>query len=211
MGILYLMSKKIAECGTRSGYNRHARLGELACEPCKTANTEYYMEKYHNDPEYKERFLKNQYKRHKERMELDPDYAEKQTQRFHDNYIRRYEDPEFRQELAENQKRWVNENRPRRRELTRKHSHIRRAFIAGNDHNPYTEKEVLDLYGTDCHICNEPIDLEASRRVGEEGWTKSLHIDHLVPILKGGADTLENVRPAHGFCNISKGAKELTN
>lgn len=202
------MAEKVAKCGTRSGYNRHARLKEPYCDECKAANTAYYIGKYRNDPEYKERFLKNQYERHKARMESDPEYAEKQTQRFHDNYSRRYEDPEFRQELAENQKRWVTENRTRRRELTRKHSHIRRALISGNDHSPYTEKEVIDLYGSNCHLCNEPIDLEANRRVGEKGWTKSLHIDHVVPILKGGADTLENVKPAHGLCNISKGAKK---
>jgi len=201
------MAQQVAKCGTRSGYNRHARLKELYCDECRAANTKYYMDKYKNDAEYKEQFLKNQYNRHKERMKSDSEYAKKQTQRFHDIYVTKYKDLEFRQELAENQKKWVEANRPRRRELTRKHSHIRRASILGNGHSPYTEKEVLDLYGTNCHICNEQIDLTANRRVGDEGWAKSLHIDHVIPILRGGADTLENVRPSHGLCNIAKGVK----
>lgn len=29
-----------AKCGTRSGYNRHYRLGEPVCEPCRQANIE---------------------------------------------------------------------------------------------------------------------------------------------------------------------------
>jgi len=31
-----------------------------------------------------------------------------------------------------------------------------------------------------------------------------LQIDHVIPIVKGGPDTLNNVRPAHGLCNIKK-------
>lgn len=202
------MAQQVAKCGTRSGYNRHARLKEPYCAECRAANTEYYMGKYKNDPEYKERFLKNQYNRHKERMKSDSEYAEKQTQRFHDIYVSRYKDPDFKQELAENHKRWVKENPVKHKELIRKHSHIRRARLLGNESEPYTEQEVLELYGTDCHICNEPIDLQANRRAGQDGWEKGLHIDHVIPILKGGPDTLENVRPSHGLCNISKGAKE---
>lgn len=204
------MTRQVAKCGTRSGYNRHARLQEPFCDPCKAANTEYYMGKYRNDPEYKQRFLTAQYERHKQRMESDPEYVEKQKQRSHKIYSKRYENPEFRQELKENQKKWIEDNRPRRRELTRRHSHKRRALIAGNVQSKYCEQEVLDLYGTNCHICNEPIDLQANRRVGSDGWEHSLHIDHLIPILKGGPDTLENVRPSHGRCNISKGIKETT-
>lgn len=68
----------------------------------------------------------------------------------------------------------------------------------------YREQEVLDLYGTDCHICGEPVDLSAPRAVGRPGWEKGLHIDHVHPLAKGGHDTLENVRPAHGQCNIIK-------
>ena len=200
------MARKVAECGTRSGYNKHARLREPYCEACKEANTTYYMEKYRNDPEYKKTYLSNQYKRHKERMDFDPVYAEKQKNRFHDIYVEKYKDLKFKQELKQNHQKWVQENPVQHRELIRKHSRIRRARIQGNGHDAYTEQQVLDLYGTNCHICTEPIELTAERRAGEPGWEKGLHIDHLVPISKGGGDTLDNVRPSHGLCNISKGA-----
>jgi 5-methylcytosine-specific restriction endonuclease McrA len=47
--------------------------------------------------------------------------------------------------------------------------------------------------------------MKASRKVGSKNWEKSLHIDHLIPISKGGSDTLENVRPTHALCNLKKG------
>jgi len=31
-------------------------------------------------------------------------------------------------------------------------------------------------------------------------------VDHIVPISKGGNDTIENVRPSHGLCNLRKGS-----
>lgn len=73
--------------------------------------------------------------------------------------------------------------------------------------NYFTANTVLAKYGENCHICNGPIDLEASRKSGVDGWELSLHIDHVMPLSKGGDDTLENVRPAHGQCNLFKSAK----
>jgi 5-methylcytosine-specific restriction endonuclease McrA len=70
----------------------------------------------------------------------------------------------------------------------------------------YSDADVLSTYGLDCHICQTPIDLNAPRRVGRDGWEKGLHIDHVYPLSKGGLDILENVRPAHGKCNIIKWA-----
>ena len=71
----------------------------------------------------------------------------------------------------------------------------------------YTTQDVLDMYGINCHICSEPIDLTATRQCGKPGWQHGLHLDHLIPISKGGSDTIDNVRPAHGACNLTKGAK----
>ena len=72
----------------------------------------------------------------------------------------------------------------------------------------YSEQQVIDLYGKCCHICDLPIDMNASRRSGiGKNWENGLQIDHLIPINMGGADTLENVRPSHVLCNIKKGSR----
>jgi 5-methylcytosine-specific restriction endonuclease McrA len=100
-------------------------------------------------------------------------------------------------------KKWNDLNKEYKREACRK----RRAIRQNSLYVKYSEKEVLFKYGTNCHLCNLPIDLLAPRAAGAPGWESGLHIDHIIPIVKGGPDTIENVRPSHGFCNISKGAK----
>ena len=100
-----------------------------------------------------------------------------------------------------------NKNNPEKvKGWSRRKNRKREALKKNNGHSPYSEKQVLDTYGTDCHLCQTPIDLSASRQVGKPGWKLALHIDHFIPISKGGPDTLENVRPSHGRCNIVKNA-----
>jgi hypothetical protein len=31
--------RKVAQCGTRAGYNKHLRLGEVTCDDCRQAQT----------------------------------------------------------------------------------------------------------------------------------------------------------------------------
>lgn len=95
----------------------------------------------------------------------------------------------------------------RKKDIARKGGHTRRLRILENGSSYYSVIQVLTTYGKNCHICNHPIDLKASRRVGIGDWLLGLHIDHLIPIAKGGPDTLENVRPSHAICNLKKGVK----
>ena len=75
----------------------------------------------------------------------------------------------------------------------------------------YTETEVLERYGTVCHICNTEIDMNSPRGTGKPGWEKGLQIDHVIPLSKGGDHTIENVRPSHGHCNLTKSATIIFN
>jgi 5-methylcytosine-specific restriction endonuclease McrA len=90
------------------------------------------------------------------------------------------------------------------KEQYRKHARTRRARVRFVETEPYTTEDVLALYGSDCFVCGEQIDLTASRGIGAPGWQRGLHLDHHVPISKGGSDTLSNMRPTHGLCNLSK-------
>ena len=85
----------------------------------------------------------------------------------------------------------------------------RRSNKDSNGFEFYTEKEILEKYGTNCHICSIPIDLSANRKVGSIGWEMGLHLDHVIPLSKGGSDTKNNVRPSHAYCNLKK--SNLTN
>lgn len=92
-------------------------------------------------------------------------------------------------------------------EKAAKYNRKRRAHKNSVEHIPYTVEEVLERYGNNCHICGELIDLKANRKSGKKGWERGLHLDHVIPISKGGPDTIENIRPAHGACNVRKGSK----
>jgi 5-methylcytosine-specific restriction endonuclease McrA len=105
---------------------------------------------------------------------------------------------------AEKSRRYRNTPKGQQNEI--KKSRKRRTLKMGGSHEEYSESLVIHTYGTICHICNKNIDMNASRRVGYGNWEYGLHIDHLVPISKGGDDCLSNVRPTHAICNIRKGS-----
>ena len=90
------------------------------------------------------------------------------------------------------------------RDYGREKNRRRRAKKVGNGFEKYTDAQVLELYGTNCYLCDMPIDLNAPRSPGTPGWRSGLHIEHFIDIALGGPDTLENVRPSHGWCNLTK-------
>lgn len=100
-------------------------------------------------------------------------------------------------------RKYVQENKEYYRNKCRR----RRAQKRNNGFEPYTEEQLFSLYGTICYLCSNKIDLAAPRQVGKVGWEQGLHIDHVIPISKGGSDTLDNVRPTHALCNLSKNDK----
>lgn len=53
-----------------------------------------------------------------------------------------------------------------------------------------------------CHICGKPIDWDADHLD-----PLAFVVDHVIPLAKGGADTLANKRAAHRSCNSLKRAR----
>jgi 5-methylcytosine-specific restriction endonuclease McrA len=123
------------------------------------------------------------------------------------NEYRRAKWPEVYEQTIEYQKakhkKYQKENPDKIREFARR----RRAKKVSNGFEKYTEAQVLELHGPTCHLCQQPIDLSLPRKIGVEGWRDSLQIDHVIPLAKGGPDTLANVKPSHARCNIAKSDK----
>lgn len=69
----------------------------------------------------------------------------------------------------------------------------RRAAKAGVPHEPYSRAEIFAAYGNACAYCDAPAE----------------HLDHVVPISKGGADAAYNLLPACADCNLTKSDKSL--
>ena len=176
-------------CGSRSGYNAHYRRGETACSDCKLAHREYGIEWRAKNPEIVKEMGKRD--RNKRRKAMN-EYGSK-----------------WRKANPEKMKEIYKKARLKNPEKNAQNARIRRARKRNSLCIPYTVDEVLTKYGSNCHICSKPIDLQAPKRVGRGEWQMGLHIDHLIPISHNGADTLENVRPSHAICNMTRGTKSL--
>jgi 5-methylcytosine-specific restriction endonuclease McrA len=73
----------------------------------------------------------------------------------------------------------------------------------------YTRQQIFDRDGYDCYLCSTPVDLNAPHVQGQPGWETYPHVEHVIPLSKGGDDTLSNVKIAHAKCNIDKGVRLL--
>jgi 5-methylcytosine-specific restriction endonuclease McrA len=95
---------------------------------------------------------------------------------------------------------WRNENKETKREYNRK----RKSLLRNGSAESFTDAQVISEYGNLCHICSTEIDMNAPRWTAQEGWEFGLHIDHVVPVSKGGPHSIDNVRPSHAICNLRK-------
>src|SRR5271166_2713229 len=76
---------------------------------------------------------------------------------------------------------------------TRMHSQTRRARKLGQFIEDVDPRVVYEMHGGMCGICKRFIDGE-------------FHVDHVIPLSKGGMHGYVNVQPAHPICNLEKGA-----
>lgn len=199
------------EHGNMKGYKHHQWRKEEYCRPCLDARAKHAREVRARNPKPK-------------RPKLTPEQLKlnKQARYIRDREKILAKNKEYRiankQSILESQKAWRKSRGELQREYQREYYHKNKTRIRNSlkrrRHTrygvisiAYSVEQVLSLYGTDCHICGTAIDLAMSRKPGIVGWEKALHIDHVIPMVKGGNDTIDNVRPAHAVCNLSKSTK----
>ena len=133
---------------------------------------------------------------HPERKKEQAKRWEDKNPNYYQEYYRKNEE-----HIRARVKKWGEENP----ELKASYDRKRRAIKYATRTEVYTDTEVLEKWGTICYLCDEEIDLTVSGRPGYElGWEKGLHLDHVVALVSGGTDTLDNVRPTHAICNLKK-------
>lgn len=177
------------KCGTNAGYQKHCVDKTEKCQPCKDAHSVYIKQYYSNNAEYLKKRRREKYSLNSEKEIENITNWRKNNPRYSIEYQREY--------------------RKLKPESKRESERRRRARKFNNGFSKYKESEVLELYGTICYICNMEIDLKAPRQSGLEGWGSGLHIDHVLALSKGGSDSIDNVRPTHGECNVKKHANPL--
>lgn len=81
----------------------------------------------------------------------------------------------------------------------RKASSKRRALKAEAYVDDIDPRDVLTVYGLNCYLCGEDIDL-----------AEGMHVDHVIPLSRGGMHSFGNVRPTHPSCNLRKHDKLIS-
>lgn len=147
-----------------------------------------------------------------------------------------YKDPEKRRESARRaSRRWAAANREKRREYMRRWKSVNREKILEDNRrwkaanpekacvavrrwaaaNPEKRREhhrrrrARKLNTTVEHF-REPDCTGVCYLCGEKDLTRAqMHLDHVVPLSRGGSHTPDNVAWACAPCNLSKGAKPL--
>lgn len=96
-------------------------------------------------------------------------------------------DPSRQQRLSQS---WRGRNPEKVRDIREaRRARERAAFVE------YVDRRVVwTVFDGRCGICSEPVHLGA------------MHIDHIVPLSRGGLHCYGNVQPAHETCNKHKGA-----
>ena len=179
------------KCGSLSGITAHRRRKEPLCDSCRIFHNAYMREWKKNN---RDKVLED----HRKYRQKNPDKIRAYQQAY------RILNPGSGTGSA---REWRKRNPERYREHNNQGDRRRRARRKNNGYSFYTVEQVLQKYGAICYICENPIDLTAPRKNGLPGWEMGLHIDHINPIYYGGEDSLDNVAPTHGKCNLTKATK----
>ena len=99
-------------------------------------------------------------------------------------------------------KKWEVKNPNKRRAQVQ----LYRARKRGGEVEKFTDREIFDRDHWVCGICEEDIDRSLSHP-----HPRSVSLDHIVPVAKGGGHTRANVRAAHLRCNQVKSDKQMDN
>lgn len=159
-------------------------------EGCKTGDSWSAHRKHKEPPCIKCHEGRKQYYRNWKQKNKDKIAKERR-----DNYLRKQ-----KERLAYGKK-----YRQENPEYVRANARKRRALKLNVISEKYTTEKIIEIYGFICYLCNEKIDLTAPRNHGKSnGWEKGLHLDHVIPLSKGGTDTIDNVKPTHAICNLRK-------
>ena len=90
------------------------------------------------------------------------------------------------------------------RDMAKDSDHRRRAAMRGSATGPIDYVKVWDRDGGCCWICRKPVDQTLTY---PDPMYRSW--DHVIPVIKGGSHTMENVALSHLVCNTSKKSKIL--
>lgn len=169
------------------------------CKMEKPATPEYFHRNKANEggleytcKECKKKYNKRRYRENKEdKREYNKKYRE-ENEEYYREYLREYYE-ENKEHHAEYGKKYRQENP----EVSRRKSQRRRARMAKLPHTLTVEEweKALEFFNHSCAYCGVSDD-----NIGKE---------HVIPIVKGGGYTADNIIPACRTCNSSKNTTDM--
>lgn len=181
--------KKCGKCGKYKKFylfNRNKAVKTNCsgnCKECQRDTSKKHYATHKNTEKHKENYLKNREKR-----------LERSRQYYQEN----------KDKIAQQQKKY---HQSQRGKSVMKNAHAKRKYmLAKNAGIPYTLEMLIDR---DKQGGEHPICILCGKSILQQ---RDIHIEHLIPVVMGGADDFTNVGCAHQLCNLSKSkdAREIT-
>lgn len=141
------------------------------------------QQRRHNDPNYA---IKERLRYHRTRK-YNEQYKKARAKAAHDRFCRKYQsDPLFRQRVLQQNAQWIKNNPDKNRAKVSR----RRALKLGVETAPFDIRKQLRNQKGKCYYCGCKLD--------------KYHVDHVIPLSRGGSDLPENKVLACPSCNIRK-------
>jgi 5-methylcytosine-specific restriction endonuclease McrA len=163
---------------------------------CKTCKLEYRQSR----KEETSQFMKEYYQENKKRIigYAKTYYKENLDERKEYDKKRKQRDKE---KISKRQKKYYQLNR----ELFYRKNQERRSYKHKVIFTPYERKQILDRDNWTCQTCGIKVH---DRHTGNWNTPDKAHIDHIIPISKGGNSEPKNLRILCRTCNLSKHDKQ---
>ena len=204
-------TKKCAHCKEvklKSDFTkyRHNKDGLFSyCRVCKSikakedtirnsARNKAYMKEYNKNmpEEVREKSRKTKLAYYHRTKEIQSQKSKERYEKNRDKILKRNRElyPKYKEKLKVTRRKWEENNRAKRKLMTAK----RKVLKLKNGLFKISEKEIDRLLSKKCYLCGEKA---------------SEHIDHIIPLSRGGSHSIGNLLGACSACNLSKGAKLL--
>lgn len=148
----------------------------------KENTTDFYL----NVLEHRKQYYKNNKKQilvqMKEYQEKNPEIHKKANKTYSITHAEKIK--EYKAKRFQNNREYFKQMKARRK-----------ALELNNTVGKVSYKEILERDGLHCHIC------------GKDITDGNYHFDHVIPLSRGGAHSMDNIKVAHAFCNLSKNNK----